>query len=290
MLIYLSLFVLVGIACAWAGYQHALHSFWEVHIHGEDVYRPIEDHILHIGIMSPPENRKQRLKARKEWVHDARRHYRDKKIKMDFLIGQVPIQGNNFLGQGELVASETEKKIERDLQDEEKVHDDISRVPSVEANKLLQTDKALWFFRNAVSWKARFVMLTTDTQAINVTKVMSHLEHRMSIDALIYFGMDEDLNDAPTTDKTWFFDRHCFGMSGELAYSIVKTHLLHTMAFPAYGSTDVAANVARWVTYENHLRLQMNVAPVMHLLMPNISTNIKVPQPDPCTPVPSPVQ
>lgn len=291
-IIYLSLLVLMCTACAWAAYQYAWYSYWKVHVHGEDVYKPIEDHILHIGIISPPGNHRQRFQARNTWVHEAKRFYQDKKVKIEFLIGQVPIQGNNLRGQRDVVASEDEKKMEHDLQGEEHMFNDISRVPIVEENSLYQTDKGLWLLRSAVSWKARFVMLTTDTRTVNVEKVLAALEQHTPVDPPVYFGMNYNLEDAPHPEgmKRWYFHGECFGISGELAYNIVNTHRLHTLSFPVYGSGDMAANVARWVKYEDDLRIQANVAPVTDVQMPDMQCRkIELPQsappPDPCAPV-----
>jgi hypothetical protein len=284
----LLILILVSTACSWAAYQYAWHSFWAANLAGEKalVYKPIEDHTLYIGILSAPGNFKQRSQARLSWVQELRDDYPTEKVKVEFLIGQVPIQGNQLLETGEVVALENEKKMERDLQDEEKLHKDISRVPVVEA-PLFRAHKTLMLLSNGVSWKARFVMQTTDAEVIDAKVAVEALNKHSPMDPPVYFGMDYDPDNAAEADgkRTWFFDRDCFGLSGELAYNIVKTHLLHTMAWPVYGTSKAAVDVAKWVKYEDDERKKRNVEPVEHIWLPRIAHNIATTT----TPLPPPI-
>lgn len=279
LLVQLSILILVSTACSWAAYKYAWHSFWAAHVRGDEgvVYEPIEDHILYIGIISPPGNFLQRHEARNQWLLELKSMSSGGQVKAEFLIGQVPIQGNNISETKEVVASESEKKMERDLQDEEKLYNDIVRIPVVEA-PLFQTHETFWLLSNAVSWKARFALQTTDAQVIDVKTALSSLEQHTLVDPPIYFGRDFDPDDALEADgkKTWFFDRECFGISGELAHNIVKSHLRHTMAFPTYGSSNAAVNVAKWVKYEDDERKKYGLPRVEHLWVPKLSKKIEV--------------
>lgn len=273
----LSLLLLFGVcwASSIAAYRYAWQFFWAPNTLGEPCYESIEDHFLYIGIMSPPENFKQRLEARSRWIEWARTAIPGKQVHIEFVIGQVPIQANNFLQDTDVVALKSEKKMERALQDEGKLYGDISRVPVVEDNSA-ETLKTFWLWSNAVSWHARFVLQTTDDRIINVERVTRSLEKHLADDSPIYFGMDYDPNLVGEADghKTWHFNRSGFGISGDLACNIIKNHLLHTMAFPAYGSSNAAVNVAKWAAYEEDLRKKSHATPVMHMWLSNMSQDI----------------
>jgi len=157
----------------------------------QEIYKPVRDHVLYIGIISPPSNAEQRAIARRMWV-DAAKDYRDGCVKVEFLIGQVSIQGDNLGGTtppptAQVIATEDEKHLETQLQSEATLHNDISRVPVVESVNF-ETDKVLWLLSNAVYWKARFVMKINDNQKVDLDVAMATFLQRSPIAQPIYFG------------------------------------------------------------------------------------------------------
>merc|ERR1719223_877470 len=109
---------------------------------GTRTYEPIEDHVLYIGITSPPNNFEQRMLARQRWVYEAR-NYLEGRAKIQFVIGRVPIQRDDLNIHEPVVATEEERRLEQKLEDEANEHQDIKRVPVVES-PLYETDKVLW--------------------------------------------------------------------------------------------------------------------------------------------------
>lgn len=155
----------------------------EIELFPQERYKPVENHMLYIGILSVPKNFDQRDLARKSWVEHARNHLHG--LKIEFVIGQIPLRGDRVAGG--VVTTLEERNLEEKLQAEADFHKDISRVPAVES-ALFREDKVLWLLSNAIAWKARFVMKTTDNQRVAVKSALAALQMRTPIAPPAYFG------------------------------------------------------------------------------------------------------
>jgi len=213
--------------------------------------------------------------ARQRWVYEAR-NYLEGRAKIEFVIGQVPIQRDDLNIHEPVVATKEERRLEQKLEDEANKHHDIKRIPVVES-PLFETDKVLWILSDAVSWRARFVMKANDDQQVSVKIALATLQRRSPIHAPTYFGKVWTNNTMQAADgkQSWFFSKHCYGISGDLAREISVTHNQHTVGFPVYGTSSDDVNVAKWVTYEDDIRKKLHMDPVKQLWLPDLCASME---------------
>lgn len=234
-------------------------------------YKPIHDHVLYIGVLSPPGNFQQRQFSRQGWISELARAFPDGQIKLEFFIGQVPIQGNNMSSNAPAIGTQEERLLEERLQEEANWHGDICRVPVVES-EVFDTDKVLWLVSNAVDWGARFVLKTMDDQKVMVDDALKKLQERPPTAPPVYFGKVWAPDRTPEGDgqKTWFFDGQCYGISGDVAYKIAVTHFNHSIAFPMYGTNSDDINMAKWIQFEDEIRKEEHLLSVKRLWLPSL--------------------
>lgn len=243
----------------------------EIVLAAGDTYKPIHNHLLYIGVFSPPGNFEKRQLARHRWIRELQAAtFPGGSVKLEFLIGQVPIQGNN-VSKVATIATERERSFESHLQQEANAHGDIHRIP-VADSEIFDSAKVLWLLSKAVSWRSRFVIKTVDDQVVMVADALKKLQTRPPTQPPTYFGKDWDPASEAEADgkRSWFYHRKCYGISGDLAYRISETHFNHSIAFPMYGSTRDDVNVAKWVQFEDNIRKQANILPVERTWMPNL--------------------
>jgi len=219
--------------------------------------RQNKDHVLYIGIPSPPHNFQHRLLARREWVYRAREDFVGR-VKIMFIIGQTPIQSNDpsISKERHAVATQEEKTLELRLQDESVLYKDIQRIPVSETltdkRSSADSDTLLWIFKKAVEWEARFVMAAHELQVVPVVDTVVALEKRGNEAPPVYFGevWTHDTSEEPDGNKSAYYSGPCYGVSADLACGISVLHLNHSVGYPLYSTGIADVNAAKWIHHE----------------------------------------
>lgn len=208
------------------------------------------DKLLYVGIMSAPDNRQKRDVVRKSYLNELRKKHTDGRVFAKFIIGHVPFTS---YAQGTLGTPE-QLKLEKQLEEEEKAHGDILRVPLPEKYENLP-DKVIHSLQHGLQQQYSFLMKIDDDMDMNIDETEKFVaEH--SPDKFIYAGASNWATPAYESQKgpdgkfAPYFAGPCYMLSRGLAHQILEVHGAHTAEFIRYGSSSEDVDMGRWVQFE----------------------------------------